>query len=67
MKKTTIYIVLFFLFFTPSLFGQAQLADSTKSKVFIEYNFLDLPFQIFAGKTVNSTIANHGTKHSNCK
>jgi hypothetical protein len=37
---------------------QAQRVDSTKSAVFIEYNFIDLPFQLYAGKTVNSTIAN---------
>lgn len=57
MHKTPILTFLFFLFPT-ILFGQAQKVDSTKSKVFIEYNFLDLPFQIYAGKTVNSTIAN---------
>lgn len=55
MHKTVICVILFLVF---SATGQAQKADSTKSKVFIEYNFLDLPFQVYAGKTVNSTISN---------
>lgn len=58
----TKFLFSFFFFLWPSsitwLFGQNQLVDTTITKVFIEYNLLDLPFQIYAGKTLNSTIAN---------
>jgi hypothetical protein len=55
------FLFSFFFFVLSSitcLFGQDQLVDTAKTKVFIEYNLLDLPFQVYAGKTLNSTIAN---------
>ncbi len=44
---------------TKSVYAQNDSSVvSTKPRVFLEYNFIDLPFQIYAGKTVNCTIAN---------
>ncbi len=56
MKRITILSLLMVQGIT--LFGQTSDSIKNKSKVFIEYNIVDLPFQIYAGKTVNSTIAN---------
>lgn len=54
--KSQIVSIILVVFFITDTHGQKSLGDS--SKVFLEYSIIDLPFQMYAGKTVNLTIAN---------